>query len=225
MEPGTGFPRNRSIERKFGRVPKLGPHQSRSFTIDFGLHRGQEQVTAVAHEIADIWAGRKTQVDKTVLAAAKANLNDIIKAARTWRSSFDGWYGKRAPDFTLTDITGKEHKLSDYKGKNILIVFWATWCGPCKMEIPYLVELRNTVSEGELAMLAISNENPDLVKSFVKQAKLNYTILLDRGGLPAPYNAIRAIPSSFFIDRRGNIKLATTGLVSLKEIKAILDAE
>ncbi len=225
LEPGTGFPRNRSIERKFGRVPKLGPRQSRSFTIDFGLHSGKEQVDAVIREIADIWAGRRTQVDKTPLADSKEDINDIIKAAKTWRSSFQGWYGKPAPDFTLTDITGKEHTLSDYKDKNIMIVFWATWCGPCKLEIPHLIELRNTASENELAILAISNEKLNLVKGFAGQAKLNYTVLLDPGGLPAPYNAIRGIPSAFFVDRRGLFKLATTGLVSLEEMKAILDAE
>jgi peroxiredoxin len=71
-------------------------------------------------------------------------------------------------------------------------------------------------------MLAISNEKPDLVKSFVAQAKLNYTVLLDQGTLPGPYNTIKAIPSSFFIDPEGKIKLATSGLVSLSEIKAIL---
>ncbi|OHB76046.1 MAG: hypothetical protein A2Z25_17200, partial [Planctomycetes bacterium RBG_16_55_9] len=136
-----------------------------------------------------------------------------------------GWYGRPAPDFVLTDINGKEHKLSDYKGKNVLVVFWATWCGPCKMEIPHLIELRNTVSEEDLSILAISNENPDLVRSFVAQARINYTVVIDRGGLPAPYSAINAIPSGFFMDRKGNVKLGTTGLVSLEEIKAILDAE
>lgn len=225
LEPGTGFPRNRSIERKFGRVPRLGPHQSRSFTIDFGLHIGKEQVDTVIREIADIWAGRRTQVDRTALAVKKTDINDIINAARTWRSAFQGWYGKPAPDFTLKDINGQTHKLSDYKGKNTLIIFWATWCPPCKKEIPDLIELRKTVSENELAMLAISNEKLNTVKRFVTQAKMNYTILIDPGRLPAPYNAIRGIPSAFFIDRRGNIKLASTGLISLKEIKAILDAE
>ncbi|MHC4072463.1 MAG: DUF4432 family protein, partial [Planctomycetota bacterium] len=62
LEPGTGFPLNRSIERKFGRVPKLAPHQSRSFTIDFGLHAGKDQVNAAADDIARIWAGRKTSL-------------------------------------------------------------------------------------------------------------------------------------------------------------------
>jgi len=225
LEPGTGFPRNRSIERKFGRVPKLAPHESRSFTIDFALHTDKDQVNTSADDIARIWAGRPTQVDSSPRASSGPKLEDIIKAAKTWGPSFQPWYGKPAPDFTLSDIEGKEHKLSDYRGKDVLIVFWATWCGPCRMEIPHLIELRNTVSKDNLAMLAISNERPDVVKKFVAQAKMNYTILLDPGVLPAPYNSVRAIPSSFFIDSDGKIKLGSTGLVSLDEIKAIFEAE
>ncbi len=230
LEPGTGFPRNRAIERQFGRVPKLGPHQSRSFTIDFALHVGKEEVHAAGDQIARIWAGRQTQMDAEPLATtpeadAKPALDEVIKAARTWRPGYQSWYGKPAPDFALTDIAGKEHRLSDYKAKNVIIVFWATWCGPCLREIPHLIKLRETVGEDELAMLAISNEGPDLVKRFVARAKINYTVLLDRGALPEPYNTINAIPSSFFIDREGKIKLATTGLLSLNEIKAILEAE
>jgi peroxiredoxin len=225
LEPGTGFPRNRSIERKFGRVPKLAPHQSRSFTIDFALHTGEKEVHAVADEIAGIWAGRPTQVDKSPRLSSGLSLEDIIKAAKTWEPAFQAWYGKPAPDFTLTDIAGKEHKLSDYRGKNVLIVFWATWCGPCLIEIPHLIELRNTISEDDLAILAISNEIPSVVKKFVAEAKMNYTVLLDPGILPAPYNSIRAIPSSFYIGPDGKFKLASTGLVSLDEIKAIFEAE
>jgi len=63
------------------------------------------------------------------------------------------------------------------------------------------------------------------VKSFVEQTKINYTVMLDRGTLPSPYNGINVIPSSFFIDSEGKIKLATSGLVSLEEIKAILQAK
>ena len=227
LEPGTGFPRNRSVERKFGRVPKLGPHESRTFTIDFALHTGKQQVSAVGDEIANIWAGRPTQVDKSprLGTSSRPSLEDIIKAAKTWEPSFKSWYGKPAPDFTLTDIAGKEQKLSDYRGKNVLLVFWATWCPPCKIEIPHLIELRKTVSKDDLAILAISNENPSVVKKFAAQAKINYTILLDQVPLPAPYSSISAIPSAFFINPEGKIKLGTTGLLSLAEIKAIFEVE
>ena len=93
------------------------------------------------------------------------------------------------------------------------------------MEIPHLIELRNTVGVDELAMLAISNEGLNLVAGFVARAKMNYTVLLDKGSLSEPYNAVNAIPSSFFIDPEGRIKLATMGLISLKEIETILKAE
>jgi peroxiredoxin len=225
LEPGTGFPRNRSIESKFGRVPKLAPHESRSFTIDYALLTSKDAVNASADDIALVWAGRPTKFDRTPQPSTGPSLEDIIKAARTWGPAFQQWYGKQAPDFILSDIEGKEHRLSDYKGKDVLIVLWATWCPPCRMEIPHLIELRNTVSKDNLAILAISNERPDVVKKFVAQAKMNYTILLDPRALPAPYNSVRGIPSSFFIDSEGRIKLASTGLVSLAEIKAILQAE
>lgn len=125
----------------------------------------------------------------------------------------------------MIDIIGKEHKLSDYRGKNIIIILWATWCLPCLREIPHLIELRETISEDKLAMLAVSDERPQRVKNFVPKAKINYTVLLNQGALPGPYNTIKAIPSSFFIDPQGKIKLATMGLISLDEIKAILQAE
>jgi len=225
LEPGTGFSLNRATERKFGRVPKLAPHESRSFTIDFALRIGKDQVNTATREIARILAGRRTQLDTTPLTSPKSSLNDVIKAAKTWGPAFTSWRGKPAPDFALTDMTGKEHKLSDYRGRDVLVILWATWCGPCRMEIPHLIELRKTVGQDNLAMLAISNENPELVKKFVDQAGINYTVLLDRGTMPGPYNAVRAIPSSFFIDPEGRIKLGTSGLVSLEEIKAILAAE
>jgi peroxiredoxin len=155
---------------------------------------------------------------------AKVSLSDIIKAARTWRPAYTSWYGKPAPDFTLADLAGKKHKLSDYRGKDVLLVFWATWCPPCKREIPGLIELRRTVGEDKLAMLAISDETLGLVKKFVAQAKINYTVLIDPDTLPGPYNTINSIPSSFFINPEGKIKLASSGLMSLGEIKAVLQA-
>ena len=155
----------------------------------------------------------------------KMSLRDVIDSARTWGPAYTSWYGRTAPDFTLVDITGKQHKLSDYRGKDVMIIFWATWCRPCIVEMPHLIALRNIISEDKLAMLAISNENPALVKNFVNQKNINYTVLLDQRTMPMPYSQVRSIPCSFFIDPEGKIKLATEGLLSLGEMKAIVQAE
>jgi len=155
-----------------------------------------------------------------------ATLNKIIRNARTWGPIYTSWYGKTAPDFTLTDTSGKQHKLSDYRGKNVMIIFWATWCRPCLIEMPHLIALRNIIDEDKLAMLAISNENSALVEKFVENKKMNYTVFSsDTRAMPSPFNRIRGIPCSFFIDPNGKIKLATEGTLSLGEMKAILQAD
>jgi peroxiredoxin len=177
-------------------------------------------------------ASPKTDIIVSPKASPKTSLRDVIGAARTWGPAYSYSFGQKAPDFTLTDINGKQHKLSDYRGKDILINFWATWCGPCKIEVPHLIALRNLVGEDKLVMLAISYksayppETTEKVKAFVEQNKINYTVFsIDPGSMPSPFDRISGIPCSFFIDSEGKIKLATEGLLSLGEIKAILAAE
>jgi peroxiredoxin len=160
----------------------------------------------------------------------KISLNDVIRAAAFWRPSYTDWYGKTAPNFTLTGLDGKEHKLTDYRGKDVMLVFWATWCGPCIYESPHIVALRNSVSKDKLAILAISYEKRDKVKRFVAEHRINYTVLLEKNNLPAPFGVMRilrtsGIPCSFFIDPDGRIKLATSGVLRLADMKAILQAE
>jgi thiol-disulfide isomerase/thioredoxin len=169
----------------------------------------------------------------SLASGSNPGINDIIRAARTWRPAYTSWIGQTAPDFTLTDLSGKQHKLSDYRGKDVMLVFWATWCTPCIIEIPHLIELRETTGEDKLAMLAITYittmppNTVDRIREFVRQnRKINYTVLpADVDQMPAPYNQVNAIPCSFFIDPDGKIKLATEGLISLREVRAILAAE
>ncbi len=159
------------------------------------------------------------------LPAPKMSINDIILRARYWGPVYESWSGKQAADFTLPDIAGKQHKLSDYRGKNVVIVFWASWCGPCKTEIPNLIALRNTVGPDNLAILAISNEPLQTVINFASATKMNYTVLVDNGTLPKPFDRINYIPCNFFIRPDGRIKLAAAGVMSLGEIKAVLNAD
>jgi len=107
-----------------------------------------------------------------------------------------------------------------------LLVFWATWCPACNAEIPHLIELRKTLGRDKLAILAISNEPPDLLKKFAAARKINYAVAsADVSTLPPPFADVSSIPTTFFIDHKGVIKLAAEGLVSLEETKAIIKAE
>jgi len=153
-------------------------------------------------------------------------IKDLISTARTWNPVYTSWYGKIAPDFTLIDIAGKQHKLTDYRGRNVMLTFWATWCGPCRMELPHLIALRNIISPDKLAMLAISNEPLPLVKQFADSQKINYTVFAsDTRALPSPFNSVYTIPTSFFINPDGTVKLAAEGTLTLDVIKAILQAQ
>lgn len=150
-------------------------------------------------------------------------LEDVIESRETWDVAFPAWSGKTAPDFTVGDLDGTEHKLSDYRGRNVLLVFWATWCPACNAEIPHLIELRKEFEVDELAILAMSNETARHLKDFAATKGINYAVVpLGTTDLPQPFSDVRSIPTSFFIDKNGTIKLAAVGLVSLEDSKAIL---
>ena len=157
--------------------------------------------------------------------ANPASLENIINARTTWDVAFQPWSGKSAPDFTVNDINGRTHKLSDYQGKNVLVVFWATWCPACIAEIPHLVDLQKMYGEEELAILAVSNESPDVLKNFAATKDMNYTVVTPAENLPAPFSNVRSIPTTFFIEPNGKIKLTALGLVPLEEAQAIVEAE
>ena len=135
------------------------------------------------------------------------------------------FYGKAMPDFKVTDITGKSHSLSDYRGKNVMVVLWATWCVPCREEIPHIMALREIMPADKLAIIAISNEPADVVKEMADDKKINYTVVSNKGVLPEPFSSIRGYPSTFFIKPDGTLKLVVEGGASLGEFKSIILAE
>ncbi len=174
------------------------------------------------HEITDSAVDQSSDADH--------QLNDIVRTARGWGPVFQEWYGKEAPDFILTDLQGKQHSLSQYRGKNVIVVFWASWCAPCKMEVPHLKEVKEAFGEEELKILAITVTSPinseRRIKDFVKDNNVNYTVLITDGtGVEPPFSQIRGIPTSFFIDPEGKIKLGTSGLISAEQMQEIVKAE
>jgi peroxiredoxin len=156
--------------------------------------------------------------------AKDINLEPSTKTQATWDTAFKSYFGKDAGDFTVEDIDGKTHKLSDYRGRNVMVVFWATWCPACNLEIPHLIELRRTLAEDKLAIVAISNEQPDSLKKFAESKGINYTVAsLDGKTLPEPFANVNLIPTTFFISPDGKIKLAAVGVVSAADAKAIMN--
>ena len=112
-----------------------------------------------------------------------------------------------APDFTLKNIDGKEVSLSDFKGKIVFINFWATWCGPCRHEVPAFVELQEEYGD-DLVILGISVDQGDLsvVPTFAKEYNINYEILYANAEVVAMYGGIRSIPTTYIVDRDGYIR-------------------
>jgi peroxiredoxin len=113
-----------------------------------------------------------------------------------------------APDFTLKNIEGKEVKLSDYQGKIVFINFWATWCGPCRHEVPAFVELQEEYGKDNLVILGISVDRGDLsvVPKFAEEYNINYEILYSSPEVEATYGPISSIPTTYVVDRDGFIR-------------------
>lgn len=174
--------------------------------------------------VVAVFATVKNHATDSVIASdtSSSSLKNIVNSRKTWDVAFESWSGKSAPDFTVNGIDGEVHTLSDYHGRNLLVVFWATWCPACNAEIPHLIELRKMYSEDELGILAISNESPEDLKRFAANKGINYSVASLKGGtLSPPFSDVAAIPTNFFIDPHGVIKLAALGLVPSEDAKAI----
>jgi len=128
--------------------------------------------------------------------------------------------GKAAPDFQLPTLDGKQLKLSDYRGKAVLLNFWATWCGPCKIEMPWFVELQKKYRDKGFEVFGVAMESsPDDTAEFAKRIGLNYTIVMGNDAVADLYGGLNGLPISFYIDRDGRIVAKSLGLTGRDEIE------
>lgn len=127
-------------------------------------------------------------------------------------ANYSSWVGKPAPDFEVIALDGSPKKLSDLRGQRVVLDFWATWCGPCVMEIPHLAKLQRQSGRGELSVVGLSREDRSVLKKFTETHDVPYLIAsVGDMDLPEPYAGIRSIPTTFFIDESGVIRDVVVG--------------
>lgn len=136
----------------------------------------------------------------------------------------DARLGQAAADFSLLTPAGESVTLDEYRGRVVLVNFWATWCPPCVAELPALEDFYQTRQEQGFVILAVNaEETPAVVIEFAQANNLSFPVLLDSdGGLMEQY-AVRALPVSFVIDRAGIIRHVQRGEISLQELKAVVE--
>lgn len=132
-----------------------------------------------------------------------------------------------APDFSLSDLAGQNLQLLSYRGKVVLLDFWATWCDPCREEIPHLIELQNKYGEQGLQIIGVSmDDGPEPVRDFYQRFKMNYPVVMGNAKTGELYGGVLGLPIAFVIGRDGRIYSKHIGATNIsvfeKEIVALL---
>jgi thiol-disulfide isomerase/thioredoxin len=183
------------------------------------------------------WAGwanfeyRKQAAERELASVAKGEL--VVDAAGDAKY-VSPLMGKPAPAFELEDLSGKKVALASFKGKAVMINFWATWCAPCKIETPWLVELRNQYAAEGFEILGVSSEGDGVGKDdmaawakdkaaiakSVQQMKMPYPVLINGDSISTQYGGLDELPTSFFLDKSGIVIDAQQGLTSKADLEA-----
>jgi peroxiredoxin len=125
-------------------------------------------------------------------------------------------------DFELKDLDGKSISISDFRDKTVVLNFWATWCPPCKKEIPDFIEVYSEYRDRGVVFIGISNEDSAILRSFAEDFGINYCILVDSINITGQWG-IRAIPTTFILDGNGRIIFENVGMMSRDQLTGALE--
>lgn len=159
--------------------------------------------------------------------SSKTQLVVPLPAVNTGQNVKTGWrIGEQAPDFTLTTTDSKDVTLSDYRGKKVVLNFWATWCGPCRLEVPFLKSIHDKLPELDAVLLAVSTQDSfENAQMYAKANGMKCIIPVDPRGIVAGYYNIRGIPTTYFINQKGIVTSIKIGpFLSENEIIERLDS-
>ncbi len=137
------------------------------------------------------------------------------------------WRGGAAPALELKDLAGATHRLADYRGQAVLVNFWATWCGPCRAEMPSIERLRESMAGRPFAVLAVNvGESERLAREFADKLPVRFTVLLDRDTRTARAGGARVLPATYIIGPDGRIRYGHFGELdwASDEIRAQIEA-
>jgi thiol-disulfide isomerase/thioredoxin len=133
-------------------------------------------------------------------------------AARAAGGELKPWSGGATPSLALRDLQGKEHKLADYRGKVVVLNFWATWCVPCREEMPSMQRLQDKLAGKPFAILAVDyGEGAPRINGFLKEVPVRFTVLLDRDTSTATAWKVKVLPTTLVLDPQQRIHYSVVG--------------
>ncbi len=186
----------------------------------FGLIAGFAYVALLSYAVkpretrARAWGS--LALAAAVIAVGGTKISSTMNVLRVWE-------GVPSPAFTLTTLAGDPLTSAELRGKRIALNFWATWCGPCQLEVPELNRLFQENGAADVVVVGISDEPPETIRAFLATTPVDYPIVsIADAALPSPYRDVFAYPTTFVVDRNGIIQTVRAGYVMAGELQRII---